>query len=232
MSTARSTKFLFFSLLIFCCPHHGRNTLTQEMNSLEVKVADIMERMTRMEEEMIVRDELIRTLKKDLKNRDEKIANLESVVATNYQKMNPTFAFQCASQNGPWSADDSIITYERLIFDEISGGSLHNISGGLDIRTGVFTVGSGYSGIWSVSYTVASSQRDGDVNYAYLYLNGQRLAESRYWSYYRDSDGSVSSLGSRTLYMRLKAGDEITLRAESIYALYYITLCFQLAQAD
>ena len=65
MSTARSTKFLFSALIIFSCPHHGRNTLAQEMISLEVKVADMMDRMTRMEEEMISRDELIRTMKKE-----------------------------------------------------------------------------------------------------------------------------------------------------------------------
>ena len=55
--------------------------------------------------------------------------------------------------------------------------------------------------------------------------------ESQHNTYYR-GEGEAQSLGSRSLYMRLEAGDTISLRASIIYELSYITLCFELAQFD
>merc|ERR1711937_987703 len=67
---------------------------------------------------------------------------------------NPLFAFQCAWQDG-WNADNSIITYDRLTYNDMSGGGIiHNVTGGMDILTGVFTVGHGFSGVWTVSYSI------------------------------------------------------------------------------
>ena len=84
------------------------------------------------------------------------------------QVRNPPFAFQCAWQDGPWEADDSVITYNRLTYDEISGGSIYNVTGGLDINTGVFTVGQGYAGTWEISYSMRSGQIKGKENNAWL----------------------------------------------------------------
>ena len=67
---------------------------------------------------------------------------------------NPPFAFQCAWQVR-WTADYSTITYNRLTFDSMSGGSNHNSSGGMDITTGLFTVGPGFSGVWTITYTIS-----------------------------------------------------------------------------
>merc|ERR1712113_1246176 len=83
------------------------------------------------------------------------------------QVRNPPFAFQCAWQN-KWYADNSVITYDHLTYDEISGGSIYNVTGGLDINTGVFTVGHGFSGVWDVSYSIVSDQHSGDYNLALL----------------------------------------------------------------
>ena len=147
------------------------------------------------------------------------------------QVRNPPYAFQCAYR-GSWTANNSVITYDRLTYDEISGGSIYNVTGGLDINTGAFTVGHGFSGVWAVSYSIRSWQHSGDGNQAWLYINGEQLEESYHTTYYAYSEGYVGSLGSRSLYMRLEAGDTISLRAGSIYELYYITLCFELAQFD
>ena len=289
MNSPLSAKFLLWALLLFCCPDPGWTTQAEEMASLEVKMTNTMDRMTRMEAEMIAKEEMVEvrderiavleaavdTLEADKKTKDTKIAVLEEAMITKEvfadaietrdtqmceleeemksltgriteteetdvllrgmvdQVRNPPFAFQCAYQGGYWSADDSVITYERLTYDEISGGSIYNVTGGLDITTGVFTVGHGFSGVWTVSYTMRSYQDSGEENQAWLYINGEQIEESIHRTGYYDSEGWVNSLGSRSLYMRLEAGDTISLRTSEVgHGLGHITLCFQLAQLD
>ena len=86
--------------------------------------------------------------------------------------------------------------------------------------------------MWTVSYAIRSIQFSGDSNAAYLYVNGNKIEESVHYTVYTGSEGSVYSLGSRSLYMRLEAGDTISLRTGTIQFLYEITLCFELAQFD
>ena len=281
---------------MFCCPHPGWTTQAEEMASLEVQMTNIMDRMTRMEAEMVTKDEVMEVLRAALNNKDQRIVILEDALETLAEAMkakhqrisvlenaldtlkraaitndvfrdafetrdihlceleeemksltgritvteetdlllrgmvdqvrNPPFAFQCAWRY-TWYEDNSVITYDRLIYDEISGGS-----GGLDINTGVFTVGSGFSGVWAVTYSMMSNQNSGDINLAWLYINGEKFEESVLNTYYNGSEGHVESLGSRTLYIRLEAGDTLSLRTGSIWYLYQISLCFQLVQFD
>merc|ERR1712154_520084 len=141
------------------------------------------------------------------------------------QVRNPPFAFQCAWQDGAWNADNSVITYDRLTYDEISGGSIYNVTGGMDINAGVFTVGQGYAGVWEISYSMIFTQYSGNSNSAWLHINGEQIAESEHYTRYYDSEGWVWSLGSRSLYMRLESGDTITLRTGELGGtLYHITL--------
>ena len=94
-------------------------------------------------------------------------------------------------------------------------------------------MGRGFSGVWTVTYSIVSTQDYGDTNQAYLYVNGEQMQESYYGTYYDGSEGGVSSLGSRTLYMRLESGDTITLRSAKVgHGLYHITHCLELAQFD
>merc|ERR1711971_1021456 len=176
MNTAISTNFLLWALLMFCCPDPGWTTQAEKMASLEVKMINIMDRMTRMEAEMVTKDEMVKV-------RDQKIAVLEAAVETLEkavitkdvftdaietrdiqmceieeemksltgrinvteetdvllrgmvdQVSNPPYAFQCAWKDY-WYDDNSVITYDHLTFDEISGGSIYNVTGGLDINS-------------------------------------------------------------------------------------------------
>merc|ERR1711953_1047814 len=287
MKSVLSIKFLLWALILFCCPDPGWTTQAEEMASLEVKMTNIMDRMTRMEAEMVAKDEIVKArdqritvLEAAMDTKDKRISNLEDAVETLEkavitkdvfmkeietrdtqmceleeemasltgrmdvtektdvllrgmvdQVRNPPFAFQCAYQ-GSWNAEYSVITYDRLTYDEISGGSIYNVTGGMDINTGVFTVGQGYAGVWEISYSIMSSQDSGYSNQAWLYINGEQIAESYHGTYYSGSGGHVNSLGSRSLYMRLESGDTITLRTGEVHNLYTITLCFNLAQFD
>ena len=100
-------------------------------------MTNIMDRMTRMEAEMVAKDEMVEVLKDAMETKDQRIAVLED------QVRNQPFAFQCAWRNGFWTEANSVITYDRLTTDEMSGSSMYNVTGGLDINTGVFTVGQG-----------------------------------------------------------------------------------------
>ena len=75
MNSELSTKFLLWALILFCCPDPGWTTQAEEMASLEVKMTNTMDRMTRMEAEMIAKEEMVEV-------RDERIAVLEAAVDT------------------------------------------------------------------------------------------------------------------------------------------------------
>merc|ERR1712184_223133 len=75
MNSALSTNFLLWALILFCCPDPGWTTQAEEMTSLEVKMTNIMDRMTRMEAEMVAKDEM---MEKELETRDQRISVLEA----------------------------------------------------------------------------------------------------------------------------------------------------------
>ena len=82
-------------------------------------------------------------------------------------------------------------------------------------------MGHGFSGVWAVTYSMVSEAMgpwgaEGHINMANLYLNGERISESHYLTYGQGYLG-YGYLGSRTLYMRLGEGDEVTLSVELIF---------------
>merc|ERR1712227_1191716 len=162
------------------------------MAALEVEMEAKDQRIAALEEEM-------KRLRGRMTETEETDLQLREMVD---QVRNPPFAFQCAWQDGGWTSDDSIITYDRLTYDDISGGTIFNVTGGMDIFTGVFTVGHGFSGVYTVTYSIRSTQYSGIYNDAFIYLNGVKIEESVHFTYNSNS-GGVDSLGSRTLHMRL-----------------------------
>ena len=68
------------------------------------------------------------------------------------------------------------------------------------------------------------------VTFAYLYKNEEEITESQHYTYLLKSNGNVGSLGSRTLYMRLDAGDQVSLRTGVVKNLYQISLCLELVR--
>merc|ERR1712110_338817 len=227
MNTAISANFLLWTLLMFSCPDPGWTTQAEEMASLEVKMINIMDRMTRMEAEMVVKDQRIAVLEAVVESHEKTMITkdvfTEAIETRDIQMRgmvdqvrNSPFAFQCAWKKGPWTAADSVITYDLLTTDEISGSSMYNVTGGLDINTGVFTVGQGFSGVWEVTFSIQSNQQSGETNQADLYINGRKIEESHHGTRYKDSQGEVLSLGSRSLYLRLQSGDTISLRTGTV----------------
>merc|ERR1712066_384656 len=216
--------------------------LTIEALKVDMETKDL--RISLLEDSMETKDQRITTLETQIKGKEVEMKRLrgrmKETEGTNLQLRemvdqvrNPPFAFQCAWQDD-WSADNSIISYDRLTYDDISGGSIYNVTGGLDISSGIFTVGHGFSGVYTISYSIMSWQHNGsgyESNYVYLYLNGQQIEESEHYTA-NDNSEWVLSLGARTLHFRLEEGDQVTLRAGGIYVLWDITVCFQLAQFD
>ena len=72
---------------------------------------------------------------------------------------------------------------------------------------GIFTVP--MSGTLRVSFSLRSNSRFGQINEAYIRLNGHFVPESRHYTY---SDlGEVDSTGGREVILEVSAGDIISL---------------------
>ena len=190
-------------------------TFNYKLASQETKMTDILDRMTRME--VALGDRRVAGVE------EERVTRLEETVA---RMRSPPVAIQCGWRRNDWTEDNSTITYDKLTLSALS-----RVSGGLDTNTGVFTAG--YPGIWSITFTMRSFKpKTGVRNMAWLYLNGEKIEETLHLTYYSGSKGYVGSQGSRTIFLQLNQGDEVTLRTGEIYSLSYITLCFELAHFD
>jgi len=186
--------------------------------SLELNTSRITHEVEHLKEEDSRFNNKIENMKEDLEK------TVQAGVQSNLLKDQP-FAYQCGFQNN-WSDSWADISFDRLTFSSMSDG----VTGGLDRDTGVFTAG--HSGVWTVSYSVRTRTETGQGNYVWLYKNGSRVKESRLSTYYRDQgDGSIETLGARTIYLQLIKGDTVSLKTNTISKLEDITLCFELAHS-
>ena len=186
------------------------------------KLESLASKIEVLESDKIAKDERIKTLVTEIQSLETDKASMDGRL----RKMeNKPYAFQCAYRNSWGSANSDEMTWEKFITDTVSG-----VTGGFSLSTGQFTVG--HSGVWQVSYSVTFWLDTGEKALAYLYINGRRLTESRSWASYNNSVGDVGSLGSRTLFINLDKGDEVTLQTyqPNGNALYWNTLCFHLVQ--
>ena len=87
----------------------SKDVFTKEMETRDTQMLELEEEMASLTGRMDVTEEtdvLLRGMVEEVRN--------------------PPFAIQCAYQS-EWFADNSVITYERLTYDEISGGSIYNV---------------------------------------------------------------------------------------------------------
>ena len=88
--------------------------------------------------------------------------------------------------------------------------------------SGIFTVP--VSGTWKMSYSLRSEVNSDEDNYCKIYINGNMLWETDYYTY--SETGRVSSSGGRVVTMEASAGDKIEIRADRMDGfLYYILYC-------
>ena len=88
--------------------------------------------------------------------------------------------------------------------------------------SGIFTVP--VSGTWRVTYSLYSRVNSGDINSAYLYTNGDQVAESQHWT--NSETGEVWSTGGREVTREFSQGDKIDLRTTSMDGEYWrINFC-------
>merc|ERR1712064_232645 len=105
-------------------------TKDQKMAAMEVEIEAKDVRIAALEVEMESKDQRIATLEEEMERlrgrmteTEETDIQLREMVD---QVRNPPFAFQCA-----WAdfvnSDNSIITYDWLTYDDISGGTIYNV---------------------------------------------------------------------------------------------------------
>ena len=75
------------------------------------------------------------------------------------------------------------------------------------------------SGAWKISFSLYSYLGSHAANYAFLYLNGTQLEETRHDTY--NQVGQVVTTGGRSLILEVSAGDNITLGTSDMYGVYF-----------
>ena len=143
---------LIWTVVLFSCLGHGWAAPAEETSSLEIKMASIMDRMSKMEADMESKDRRISDLESsrtemmsDIESKDLKISAMKEVMEAKDLQMSEVkeelvrlrdspYSYQCGWRE-EWSVDNTNITYERLLYSSNSG-----VEGGLDITTGQASV--------------------------------------------------------------------------------------------
>jgi len=119
----------------------------------------------------------------------------------------------CAAQHD-WTTLGTI-NYDSLTFSASKNMNIDTTP--LDITTGIFTVP--VSGAWRMSFSLQSHVYSGELNYCYLYINGDQLDETRHYTF--SSSDQVDSTGGRDVTLEASAGDKIEIRADVMGGDFY-----------
>ena len=100
---------------------------------------------------------------------------------------------------------------------------------GLNISrvSGVFTAPR--AGVYLVTFSYRGGIDPSEQTNVYLHHNGVRLDETLHNTYYGNGgSGYVRSTGGRAVYLRLEAGDTLTLQTGTVTGnMYHIMFCVQ-----
>ena len=114
-----SGKLLLRTLFLLSSPTPGWTSHAEDLDSLHAQMTDIVDRLTRMEAEMVMKDKLISEqfkmitgLRKEIGANDEADLQLRGVVN---QVRTPPRAWK-----GGLTASNSVVTYDRLTFSSIT----------------------------------------------------------------------------------------------------------------
>ena len=107
-----SGKLLLRTLFLLSSPTPGWTSHAEDLDSLHAQMTDIVDRLTRMEAEMVMKDKMIASLRKEIEANDEADLQLRGVVN---QVRTPPRAWK-----GGLTASNSVVTYDRLTFSSIT----------------------------------------------------------------------------------------------------------------
>ena len=110
-----SGKLLLRTLFLLSSPTPGWTSQAEDWDSLHVQMTDIVDRLTRMEAEMVMKDKMIASLRKEIEANNEADLQLRGVVN---QVRTPPSAYQCAWKGG-LTVSNSFVTFYRLTFSSI-----------------------------------------------------------------------------------------------------------------
>ena len=85
------------------------------------------------------------------------------------------------------------------------------------------------AGVYLVTFSFYSRNYSGDETRVYLHHNGARLEETLHYTWYSSAgSGFVRSTGGRAVYLRLEAGDTLTLQTYIVTGtMYRIMFCVE-----
>ena len=181
-------------------------------------------------------------MRQELREKDEKIANLEASMKTInflYDVTDIPYGIWCGYNSGMWFDDFSTITFQTKSFpnDFLEETNLPE-TGGLDRTSGVFKAPVSGTFVISVGFTSAHSFFDSLRSYNQLILrrNGVNMGRSSMYDYYifKNEDDAyfasdMESRGGVTTIEQLQEGDLVTLETMNLDGyLVDINICFQL----
>merc|ERR1712212_533164 len=121
------------------------------------------------------------------------------------------FEMVCAYKHD-WQEANSTVSYDRIAVEFNNADRPGGADGTMNIETGVFTAVT--SGYYIITYSGTAVVRAGDYTDMYLYQNGVRVEESRWYTKMEvgSGDNLIKDQGSRTVILHLLAGDTLDLR--------------------
>jgi len=211
-----------------------KKTKDQKIAALESNMKAKDQRIADLEADINVR---IDDLEAWINENNQRIANLETNKRAKDQEFerkiedvrNPPFGYFC-SYKGQFSASDSVITYDKLLYSSQFG--LQGDSPGIDINTGKFV--SGISGTWRVDFSLITEPDPGEDIRIYLFKNDEKIPETWFYSSRSSSvSGYDNNTGGRSVLLHLDLGDELHLATTILEdPAYRIIFCVSLEQFD
>merc|ERR1719347_1616218 len=139
----------------------------------------------------------------------------------------PPESFSCVYKD-EWPAIVAPITYDSIFYERSN-----QPTGGLDIRSGVFTAP--YPGTYTVSWTLRCSNIKGQYAELQLYKNDDRVYETQHYSSLDSAShgNDLNDQGGVTLIMHLDMGEELSLHyTDGDAPAIHVMFCVQLSQFD
>merc|ERR1719481_2295543 len=119
-------------------------------------------------------------LKMKLTKREDDFASLETSMAEVRKTRGLPYVMTCAYQD-EWSTSSATITYDSLLSDYKNSDDVNGGDGIMDIKTGVYTVIKP-AGYYTITFSGLAQLQPGEILSMYLYHNGTRVPESRWYS--------------------------------------------------
>merc|ERR1712080_545872 len=202
-------------LLVLPCllllPHTQGELCTQQVEELMLQMKEMKVEMEAMKQEMTAVE----------KSPNTAVSQVRDV----------PYVMSCAYQDY-WDRDETTITYSSLLSDYNNHDKPDGGDGVMDISSGQFTCLT--AGYYTVTFSGHAAVEPDEVVNIFINHNGERVYESRWWSYSSTANGGlIVDQGSKTVILHLAVGDTLELATTTCDGIIYdLIYCISLTGYD